>query len=47
MERHLENCYRGLASDKSREAEALEWAQSTVRDIQNASPLNMSCSTAT
>ena len=31
----LEAAYREMAADESREAEALEWAESTIGDVQD------------
>ena len=31
----LESAYREMAADESREAEALEWAESTISDVQD------------
>ena len=31
----LEAAYRSMAADESREAEALEWAEATIGDVQD------------
>jgi predicted CopG family antitoxin len=35
VKQKLEASYREMASDEAREAEALEWAESTVSDVQD------------
>jgi metal-responsive CopG/Arc/MetJ family transcriptional regulator len=36
LEAELEEGYRAMASDEQREKEALEWAENTLEDFENA-----------
>ena len=35
VKQKLESAYREMAADESREAEALEWAESTIGDVED------------
>lgn len=37
VQKDLESGYREMAADEAREAEAIEWAESTVVDVSNES----------
>jgi hypothetical protein len=37
VQKDLESGYREMAADEAREAEAIEWAESTVVDVANES----------
>ena len=35
LKQGMEDAYRRMAADESREAEALEWAEATIGDVQD------------